>query len=69
MLVLLEVEANLISMKLGFDPNLRAIQIEEKSHDTGKQTSQVWFSARTENSNLVCILIIFLKPTQIHYKY
>lgn len=37
MLILLEIEANLNSMKLGFDPGLRAVQTAEENHDTGKQ--------------------------------
>jgi len=69
MLVLLEVGANLILIKPVFDPDLGAVWIGEESHDTGKQISQVYFSARTQSSNLACIFITFLKLTHIHSKY
>lgn len=36
MVILLEIEASLNSMKLGFDPDLGAVQTGEENHGTGK---------------------------------
>lgn len=68
MFILLEIEANLNSMKLGFDPDLGAGQTGEENHDTEKQISQIYFPARIETSNLACTCVIFLKPTETHSK-
>lgn len=46
MLILLEIEANLNSMKFGFDPDLGAVRTGEKNRDTGKQDKPNLFSSK-----------------------
>lgn len=46
MLILLEIEANLNSMKFGFDADLGAVQTGEESHDTGKQDKPNLFPSK-----------------------